>query len=53
LVLFSFHRKKGIIICENTGETFKCEEIGDQAMKILEAGGIKNMMGKQLKEETG
>ena len=36
---------------EETGEEFACEELGDQAMKILEAGGIKPLMrarfGKQ------
>lgn len=27
-----------------TGETFPCEQLGEQAMLILEAGGIKPLM---------
>ncbi len=34
----------GEITVEETGEKFPCEQLGDQAMKILEAGGIKPMM---------
>ena len=34
----------GTVLIEETGETFACEKMGDQAMKILEAGGIKNRM---------
>ena len=34
----------GTVLIEETGETFACEKMGDQAMKILEAGGIKNLM---------
>ena len=41
----------GNVFIHETGETLPCEQIGDQAMMILEAGGIKNLMrarfGKQ------
>ena len=36
--------EKGTVKDEDTGEEFSCEKLGDQAMKILEAGGIKPMM---------
>lgn len=32
-----------VTVCE-TGEVLPCEQLGDQAMKILEAGGIKPLM---------
>ena len=36
--------KQGTVtICE-TGESYPCEQFGEQAMKILEAGGIKPLM---------
>ena len=35
---------KGTVSVKETGEVFECEKLGDQAMKILEAGGIKPMM---------
>ncbi len=34
----------GTVNVHETGEVFECEKLGDQAMKILEAGGIKPMM---------
>ncbi|OON84876.1 3-isopropylmalate dehydratase [Oribacterium sp. C9] len=34
----------GTVTIEETGEVLQCERLGDQAMKILEAGGIKPMM---------
>ncbi len=34
----------GTVKSEDTGEIFPCEKLGDQAMKILEAGGIKPLM---------
>ena len=41
----------GTVLIQETGETLPCEQIGDLAMMILEAGGIKNLMrarfGKQ------
>ena len=35
---------KGLVTVQETGETYPCEQLGEQAMKILEAGGIKPMM---------
>ena len=35
----------------DTGEIFHCEKIGDYAMSILEAGGIKPLFIKNRKEE--
>ena len=35
---------------EETGEVLQCEKLGDQAMKILEAGGIKAMMRARFAE---
>lgn len=35
---------EGTITVQETGEVFECEKLGDQAMKILEAGGIKPLM---------
>ena len=34
----------GVVRVNETGEEFVCEKLGDQAMKILEAGGIKPLM---------
>lgn len=34
----------GTVTIEDTGEVLPCERLGDQAMKILEAGGIKPLM---------
>ncbi len=36
--------KKWSITVQETGETYLCEPLGDQALKILEAGGIKPFM---------
>ena len=38
----------GTVTCKETGEVFPCEQLGDQAMKILEAGGIKPLMRKRF-----
>lgn len=38
----------GEIRVKETGEVFKCEQLGDQAMKILEAGGIKPLMRERF-----
>ncbi|ETP72750.1 3-isopropylmalate dehydratase, small subunit [Lachnospiraceae bacterium JC7] len=38
----------GTVTIEETGEVLQCEQLGDQAMKILEAGGIKPMMRKRF-----
>ena len=34
----------GTVTVQETGETLPCEQLGDQAMKILAAGGIKPLM---------
>ena len=34
-----------------TGETYPCEQLGEQAMLILEAGGIKPLMRKRFGKE--
>lgn len=36
--------EKYTVTVEETGETYPCEKLGPQAMKILEAGGIKPLM---------
>ena len=36
--------EKGIITIEETREELTCDQLGEQAMKILEAGGIKPLM---------
>ncbi len=36
--------EQGTVAVAETGETFPCEQLGEQAMKILEAGGIKPLM---------
>ena len=35
---------RGTVTVMETGEVLPCEQLGEQAMKILEAGGIKPMM---------
>ena len=40
--------EKGTVTIEDTGEVLPCEQLGDQAMKILEAGGIKQMMRERF-----
>lgn len=35
---------EGTIKVKETGKVYLCDKLGDQAMKILEAGGIKPMM---------
>lgn len=41
----------GKITVQETGQTFACEQLGEQAMKILEAGSIKPMMRKRFGKE--
>ena len=36
--------EKGAVTVEETGETLPCEQLGEQAMLILKAGGIKPLM---------
>lgn len=38
----------GSVKIEETGKTFVCDKLGEQAMMILEAGGIKPLMRKRL-----
>ncbi len=41
----------GTITCKETGAIFPCEKLGDQAMKILSAGGIKPLMRAKFASE--
>lgn len=44
------------VTVQGTGETYPCEKLGDQALKILEAGGIKPLMRQRfakIKAEAG
>ena len=40
--------ENGTVKGEETGKTYTCERLGDQTMKILEAGGIKPLMRARL-----
>lgn len=40
----SLDLERGCVTVKETGESFPCEKLGDQAMLILEAGGIKPLM---------
>jgi len=40
--------EKGTVTVEETGAVYECERLGDQAMKILEAGGIKPLMRARM-----
>lgn len=42
--------KKGTVTIKETNEELACDKLGDQAMKILEAGGIKPMMRARFSE---
>lgn len=39
------------VTVKETGEVLPCEQLGDQALKILEAGGIKPLMRKRFGKE--
>ena len=41
---------KGIVTVEEIGEILPCEQLGEQAMLILEAGGIKPLMRARFKK---
>jgi len=41
----------GEITVEETGKVYPCDKLGDQAMKILEAGGIKPMMRARFQKK--
>ncbi len=38
----------GAVTAEDSGEVFGCERLGDQAMDILNAGGIKPLLRKKI-----
>lgn len=42
--------ENGFVTVEETGEKLLCEKLGDQAMMILQAGGIKPMMRARFKK---
>ena len=41
---FTLDLDKGTVTVAETGEVLSCEQLGEQAMLILEAGGIKPLM---------
>ncbi len=41
----------GTVTVQETGESYPCEQLGEQAMLILEAGGIKPLMRKRFGAE--
>ena len=41
---------KGTVTVKETGKVYTCDRLGDQAMKILEAGGIKPMMRARMEK---
>lgn len=45
--------ERGTVTVQETGDTFPCDRLGDQAMMILEAGGIKPLMRRRLAEKSG
>ncbi len=44
--------EKGEIAVLETGKVYPCDRLGDQAMKILSAGGIKPMMRARFKKDA-
>ena len=42
---------KGTVTVQETGEVLPCEQLGEQAMKILEAGGIKPLMRARFMQD--
>ena len=42
---------KGTVTVKEIGKVYTCDRLGDQAMKILEAGGIKPMMRARMEKE--
>lgn len=43
--------KKGIVTVKETGKEYPCDKLGDQAMMILQAGGIKPLMRKRFSKK--
>lgn len=41
---------KGTVTVQESGKVYPCDRLGDQAMKILEAGGIKPLMRARFKK---
>ena len=44
--------EKGTVTIEETGEVLQAEALGDKAMEILSAGGIKPMMRKRFGKDA-
>ncbi len=44
--------EKGTVTVLETGKVYPCDRLGEQAMKILEAGGIKPMMRARFGKKT-
>lgn len=42
----------GTVTVVETGKVYPCDRLGDQAMKILEAGGIKPLMKKKMGKDA-
>ena len=42
--------EKGTVTVKKTGKVYPCDRLGDQAMKILEAGGIKPLMRARMEK---
>lgn len=42
----------GTVMVVETGKVYQCDRLGDQAMKILEAGGIKPLMRKKMGKDA-
>ena len=42
--------QNGTVTVKETGEVYPCDKLGEQAMKILNAGGIKALMRKRFEK---
>ena len=47
----SIDLEAGTVTIQETGKVLPCEKLGDQAMAILEAGGIKPLMRARFKKD--
>ena len=43
---------EGTVTVTETGKTYPCDRLGEQAMKILSAGGIKPLMRARLRKTS-
>ena len=43
--------RKGVVTVEETGKVYVCEQLGEHAPNILEAGGIKPLMRARFKKD--